>query len=527
MDRARGEELLRELYTAAGLAAPQYFLWHTSPLAAVWTFGALSENQTELTAAFIQHVRQRSDTAAKLKHVQAELQSRLGVSSWPEAVTAVGPWQSLSAGFGGLNPLQLLPTKIKNAQTSFVIKTAGMDALLKRSQMIAGLEPLQALERQVFGHAGDGILAYSAANAGADALRQWMGRTIYNEYSFLDMARDQIFAEEHGAPPPPVLSACWQLAATVGLWWPFTNAVVLAERPVEIQRGSQGALTLIFADGWKAEPYAPRTAPRTKARAVKADELLSVELPRSPEDRIALLRKRSPKLPLYDRYVAGERDQVWRELVDLGPDVRATANLADALAVSYETMARVEANIQTIVQRLNGLRYAFETSPGKTGRPHIPPAGSTWKALRKLEKTAGSLPLALRAFYDVVGEVNLMGFHPALAPRQSSVAPDPLVVFGIEDSREALDGQETDDGALYLPIAPDDLHKANVSGGDPYSIRVPAPVADTIIEFEPHGVTFVEYLRIAFAWGGFPGWENADAIAPPEIGELSKGLLPI
>src|SRR5206468_3508947 len=153
------------------------------------------------------------------------------------------------------------------------------------------------------------------------------------------------------------------------------NAVVLAERPIEVQHGEKGALTFVFADGWKGEPYAARTreTPKAKAKAGKADELLSLELPRDHQERLAFLRKRSANLPLYDRYVAGEREQVWRELVDLGPDVRTTAHIADALAVAYETMTRAEANVKTIIQRLEGLGYAFQTEASnyEAGQAHM------------------------------------------------------------------------------------------------------------------------------------------------------------
>ena len=44
---------------------------------------------------------------------------------------------------------------------------------------------------------------------------------------------------------------------------------------------------------------------------------------------------------------------------------------------------------------------------------------------------------------------------------------------------------------------------------------------------ESQSVNFVEYLRLVFAWGGFPGWKNGDAILPAEIKELRDGLLPI
>jgi hypothetical protein len=40
--------------------------------------------------------------------------------------------------------------------------------------------------------------------------------------------------------------------------------------------------------------------------------------------------------------------------------------------------------------------------------------------------------LSLRAFYEIVGEVNWMGHHPSLSPAQSSISPDPLFVFRLE-----------------------------------------------------------------------------------------------
>ena len=55
---------------------------------------------------------------------------------------------------------------------------------------------------------------------------------------------------------------------------------------------------------------------------------------------------------------------------------------------------------------------------------------------------------------------------------------------------------------MYV-VAPDALHKANVSGGEAYMIALPAAVADAAVEEEPHGVNFVEYLRIAIAGADF------------------------
>jgi len=409
----------------------------------------------------------------------------------------------------------------------------------------------------------------------------------------LEMARDQMLIEQHRALPPAVLQNAWDVARNAGIWWPFADAVVLAERPAEVLRDAKGMLTLVFGDGWKAEPYSAgqKTAPhRERQKRVKADDILSVELPRDPEARIALLRGRAGRLPLFDRYVAGDYEQVWRELVDLGPEVRAAARAADALAVAYETMRRVGQNVKTIIARLQAIGYAFEnqavrsevrrrqlaamfdqaselagkleTGPGGHGplqrlqvafqrmqgpkgmleslltakkrtpkdntvQAHVSPNAKTLKSILKLERKYGPLPLSLRAFYDLVGEVNLMGYHPAVSPAESSVAPDPLVVYGVESALEEIEGAEYEASEIRVTIAPDYLHKADISGGDPYSIQLPAPTADAPLQAEPHNVDFVEYLRLVFAWGGFPGWQQADAILPAELERLREGLLPI
>jgi hypothetical protein len=66
-----------------------------------------------------------------------------------------------------------------------------------------------------------------------------------------------------------------------------------------------------------------------------------------------------------------------------------------------------------------------------------------------------------------------------------------------------------------------------VSGGAPYTIFVPNAAIDAVIEYERHQTTFVNYLRICFAHGGFPGvqWHKGDI--PKLMAELSDELLPI
>lgn len=58
-----------------------------------------------------------------------------------------------------------------------------------------------------------------------------------------------------------------------------------------------------------------------------------------------------------DRYAAGERRQVWDELVALGPAAYEPRWHAEAVAVAQATMSRVSANIVTLIDRLNRMDY--------------------------------------------------------------------------------------------------------------------------------------------------------------------------
>jgi hypothetical protein len=100
----------------------------------------------------------------------------------------------------------------------------------------------------------------------------------------------------------------------------------------------------------------------------------------------------------------------------------------------------------------------------------------------------GLLPLALRIWFEEVGQVNLNGRHRAW----SLEYPDPLVVEApvqhIRSEYEAWTsarGTEWDRGTIFeVPLAPDYLHKANVSGGMPLAVAVPNPGADGVAAVE-------------------------------------------
>lgn len=242
-----------------------------------------------------------------------------------------------------------------------------------------------------------------------------------------------------------------------------------------------------------------------------------------------------------DRYMSGERERVWGELVALGHQVRHAAYFGDAYAVAKETMRRVRQNVEALVERLNGLGYEF----ARPVAAYIPPDGVALERIVAIEDSLGPLPLSLRAFYEIVGSVDftqswdqLVQYHRPERERAGDVQvlgeEDPLVVAPLTELAEA----EASAGRVYFRFAADEFHKANYSGGENYHVWLPDPRADfEIVGMYEIEERFVEYLRATLSWGGFRGRvdtleedESRCRKVAPKLGvvrSLSEGLLPI
>jgi len=237
------------------------------------------------------------------------------------------------------------------------------------------------------------------------------------------------------------------------------------------------------------------------------------------------------------RYRSGEHEQVWRDLVALGPAVRHEPHLAQAREVAAETMRRVRRNCERIIARLGTLGYVFGTYPDGSRRqymaePLTPPSAAIEADILELEAQAGPLPLSLVAFWQEVGAVDLVGMR-----RGWPDGLDPLVVDPPEGALSFLCDVDTDEDAegnddeaaapaQFAALAPDDLHKDNVSGGDPYGVHLPSLSADFTFLNERHNLLFVPYLRLAILHhGGFPGLDGQDLPFEP-LGGLIAGLEP-
>jgi hypothetical protein len=231
----------------------------------------------------------------------------------------------------------------------------------------------------------------------------------------------------------------------------------------------------------------------------------------------------------FGRYQNGEYEQVWAELVSLGSQVRNEPLLTDALNVARETMRRAKHNVQILHERLQKLGYRFN-------EPHealVPPESDAAQKIAKLENELGVLPLSLRAWYEVAGAVNFSGTYPKLCSHSEldfasvddkQILSDPVWVWSIDMIlKEGI--YWGNDSVL---ISPDIYHKSAVSGSSPYIMSIPNVAADGILLNEWHETTFVNYLRISFRWGGFPGFDLDAApasIKPNHIMDIPSDIL--
>lgn len=536
-DRATAEAAVREFYAAAGLAPPR-FAWFESPIAAAWAVAALAEISSWLGKQVLG--RAQAAEKAKAEQARAKLSAALGMD-WKAVVAAAGaPLGSSFMCMGAAN----IPQQIVSARMN--LGGGDVSALFK---VFDDRDELFRAEKHLLSSEWGVLCAQPAGHM----LRPVLSASFYKDYSFSAMAEDECNVKGQA---PAILKAAWNIARSAGLWWPFTGLAVLSDRPAELHLNDNGLLhrgdgpAAVFRDGnvlyaWKGQSMKEQwilqaeKIPPGQLKQLDADfrkyvtgktggkpaakpsvsAILSAEMSGDVAQRLDVLRRHAGgKLPLYDRYVAGEHQKVWAELVATGAAVREDPYAADALAVAYETMRRVDANIRTITRRLQGMKYKLRHPKDA----HVPPDKKTQRHILKFEKSKGDIPLSLRAFYEVVGSVDWMGRHPALSPESSSLASDPLVVFPAEPAlSEAEDGEQG-----TIPIAPDDLHKDDVSGGDPYELMFPDPRADGELLNERHSLFFVEYLRLCLLeFGGFPGYEGSDS-APPEIVVLREGLEP-
>jgi hypothetical protein len=285
------------------------------------------------------------------------------------------------------------------------------------------------------------------------------------------------------------------------------NAETLTSQLIRAEKDPKSREALIQMYGPEKWEEQKRREPKPKLQ-----HPLEAWLIGDPPEKIEKLRAYGP-LPLHDRYVAGDHRGVWTELRAVGDAVREEPRAADALAVSYATMMRVRQCVTELIERLTEAGYEFDCTKRlfpytpmppmiqaiaeykkERGKPPIqwgdPRGGQPVRPiepdhvapgnLRRLQKDAGDVPLAVRAWWEVIGAVDLRGKLRGV-PLEGA-----LVMRSFSDVLRDWDNSPLD-------VGPD---------GPPFVVdlgarRIPlsCPYADPPLEGEPQGRGFLEYVR--------------------------------
>lgn len=242
------------------------------------------------------------------------------------------------------------------------------------------------------------------------------------------------------------------------------------------------------------------------------------------------------------RYLAGQHAQVWHELRQHGDTIRQHAELAEEAQLVCDEMARrARRNVEVIIERLAAAGYRFHTNDDEQTpmTPHAAPTVTAAGQADWFRERFGEVPMTLLSWVRLVGDVWLVGTHPRWP---GSASADPLVIE-LEGSlhpdwppmRDYFDDEWehwrqgradlTATGLFVLPLAPDRLHKENVSGGAPYGIVLPDGCVDGLFAGETT-MPFVSYLNWVFAHGGFP-WPTESPEQWRVKRDLARDLLPL
>lgn len=179
------------------------------------------------------------------------------------------------------------------------------------------------------------------------------------------------------------------------------------------------------------------------------------------------------KVAMYERYIGGECQAVWDELTEIPGTIPTSPQDLDM--VVEETMRRCRHNIEKLVTHLSALGFAFlhgEPIPGKQPnpyremarasgiRPYSRPDKEFIEQLARVEERFGHVPTAVRAWYERVGAVCLMGdgmgicsyFTPLPVHDQEEVFADPLVIDPPSADSIELVGKYREHAWTSLPI---------------------------------------------------------------------------
>ncbi len=193
-------------------------------------------------------------------------------------------------------------------------------------------------------------------------------------------------------------------------------------------------------------------------------------------------------------------------------------------------MRVVRENLQRTAEYLTICGYQFEY---ENDLPVGEPLETRTRVYDFYADAGHPIPVALMAYYDVVGSVEFTGRPPS--SWAGSAYPDPVSTIPVEEDymvSELEDWAENSklsaDDPIYqrfwFMIAADHVHKGGYSGSA-YYVEFDGQ-EDPWFTGERIKCRFTDYLRLCIAWGGFPGLLHYPDHSWP-LEELKRGYAPL
>ncbi|MBX9690081.1 MAG: hypothetical protein K2X27_25445 [Candidatus Obscuribacterales bacterium] len=226
------------------------------------------------------------------------------------------------------------------------------------------------------------------------------------------------------------------------------------------------------------------------------------------------------------RYESGDYG-VWNEILSQAGAVVADEELyAEAKSVATAIMGRVKTNANTVRKTL--LKAGMSLAPTQSGP--LSDAGLSF-----LTNRFGPLPLSLDVFYKTIGAISLTADDYDYGDNEleakdniDMLTLDPLIVepatifeWAVDEYDEQFAEDDEENNPFALFICADFLHKADISGGEPHTVYIPASTPenqlDPFVNTDEGAMPFIEYLRHYFKWGGFSGLAVMEVLDDDEI----------
>ncbi|MEU6624139.1 DUF6745 domain-containing protein [Streptomyces litmocidini] len=276
-DRAAAEAGVRLAYRSAGLAEPERILWADSPLAAVTLLRGLAGTGRSVR----DEVRTRPWAEERRR-----LHDALGPAGWADH------WQTTGAPLWDLT--RALVDRIRAAVTE-AVEEAGAVERAGAVGEAGAVERTGAFEGA--GAVGEAGAVERAVTVGEGDVRLVLLDAVLGQHDAAWLAAFDGQGER--------LAGLAAVAGHAGWWWPYENAAVLCERPVELHRDEAGRLdrgdgpALAFRDGFALHAW--------RGMRVSADflaGLADLTPERIREEENAELRRVMLEYYGYDRYLA-------------------------------------------------------------------------------------------------------------------------------------------------------------------------------------------------------------------------------